>query len=136
MVAYSFRSRFIEPIIAGTKCQTIRGDRKSRHVQPGGQMQLYCGMRTRECQAIGVATCQHVVPIVIEPGASFIVIEGFAYSTWEELDQIARCDGFRDWTEMKRFWHDLYPDVREFKGVLIRWRDFVAATKVTSATDN
>ena len=30
MVAYSFKSRFAAPILAGTKAQTIRTDRKRR----------------------------------------------------------------------------------------------------------
>lgn len=39
MVAYSFRKRFGPPILAGTKAQTIRADRK-RHARPGEEVQL------------------------------------------------------------------------------------------------
>jgi hypothetical protein len=47
VVAYSFRQQFRPPILAGTKRQTIRADRK-RHARPGEQLQLYTGMRTRQ----------------------------------------------------------------------------------------
>jgi len=56
MVAYSFKAQFREPILAGTKRQTIRADRK-RHARLGEALQLYTGMRTRQCKLIGRATC-------------------------------------------------------------------------------
>ena len=48
MVAYSFKRRFREPILAGSKQQTIRADRK-RHARRGEALQLYTGMRTTQC---------------------------------------------------------------------------------------
>ncbi len=55
MVAYSFRSQFAEPILAGTKGGTIRAERRGRnlghrvvnggHAYPGEELQLYTGMR-------------------------------------------------------------------------------------------
>lgn len=62
MVAYSFRARFVVPIEAGTKRQTIRAPRK-RHAKPGEEMQLYTGMRTRACRLIRLATCLSVWPV-------------------------------------------------------------------------
>ena len=52
MVAYSFKKQFGPPILAGTKAQTIRADRK-RHVRSGELVQLYTGMRTRQCRRLG-----------------------------------------------------------------------------------
>jgi len=65
MVAYSFRARFREPILVGAKRQTIRADRK-RHARPGEQLQLYTGMRTRECAIIARALCSQVMPVRID----------------------------------------------------------------------
>jgi hypothetical protein len=48
MVAYSFNPIFVGPILAGTKRQTIRAERK-RHARPGEAMQLYTGMMRWWC---------------------------------------------------------------------------------------
>lgn len=78
MVAYSFKAQFVEPIRAGLglptepqirpKRQTIRADRK-RHARPGEELQLYRGMRTRQCFLIGRAACTEVTKIrIIDAG--------------------------------------------------------------------
>ena len=122
MVAYSFKQRFIEPIRAGTKCQTIRADRK-RHARPGEQLQLYSGMRTKHCQLIGRAECLSVWPVTLilreEHG---VVLENFR-ETYRNIDAFARADGFRDWAELAAFWSENHPGFEIFDGVLIRWGD-------------
>jgi hypothetical protein len=57
MVAYSFKERFAEPILNGTKGGTIRASRKGPlraatggHAKPGEELQLYTDMRTRNCR--------------------------------------------------------------------------------------
>jgi uncharacterized protein YqfB (UPF0267 family) len=64
MVAYSFKARFVEPILAGTKTQTIRADRK-RHARPGEDLQLYTAMRTKQCKLIRVARCTQIVSVML-----------------------------------------------------------------------
>lgn len=69
MVAYSFKRRFAEPILAGAKRQTIRADRR-RHARPGEELQLYTGMRTKSCRLIARRTCvdiQRVILVFREP---------------------------------------------------------------------
>jgi hypothetical protein len=39
MVAYSYKPRFEEPIIAGTKLHTMRGPRR-RHARPGDEIRI------------------------------------------------------------------------------------------------
>jgi hypothetical protein len=51
MVAYSFNKQFVPLIQSGHKRQTIRANRK-RHARVGETVQLYTGMRTRDCQKI------------------------------------------------------------------------------------
>ncbi len=51
MVAYSFDRRFVPAIVSGAKRQTIRAHR-ARHARPGETLQLYTGMRTRQCRKI------------------------------------------------------------------------------------
>ena len=54
MVAYSLKPRFIPPILSGAKRQTIRAISRRRHAIPGETLQLYTGMRTKQCRLIGV----------------------------------------------------------------------------------
>ena len=123
MVAYSFKRRFVGPIQSGSKCQTIRADRK-RHAIQGEELQLYTGMRTKACEMIGRAACINVAPIRIDVENGRIELEsGTALTTLAELDAFARIDGFEEWGEMRRFWEENHPDIRVFSGVLIRWCD-------------
>lgn len=128
MVAYSFKKQFAEPILAGTKRQTIRAERK-RHARPGEAVQLYTAMRTRHCKQIGIAVCTSVLDIQIEVEAGVIreMDTGVEIRTAPDLDDFARMDGFTDWQVMAAFWRDNHPDTPIFSGVLIRWQDFRAA---------
>ena len=140
MVAYSFQQMFRAPILAGTKRQTIRPDRKgcSRHAHPGDVMQLYTGMRTKYCRKIGDAICESVQSIRIQistycliqaPGLSLI-------SAPANLDKFARSDGFEDWAAMRAFWEKHHPGISVFSGNLIRWTGFKTAhTPETDAAE-
>lgn len=138
MVSYSFRPRFVAPIQAGTKRQTIRAVRtgRSRHARPGEELQLYTGMRTRQCKLIGKAICKMVTPISIHIPEGMIKLtapEGTCFDgvapqgmvtqlilQRQQLDDFAALDGFRDWSDMREFWMDTH-DADEFEGVMITW---------------
>lgn len=128
MVAYSFKTRFAAPILAGTKRQTIRADRK-RHARPGEELQLYTGMRTKHCKLIGRAACVGVYPITIGLDAPLIgethiqIRRGdLTESFWGgSLDGFARWDGFKDWADMRAFWKAEHPGADKFQGMLITW---------------
>lgn len=123
MVAYSFKGRFAEPILSGTKRQTIRADRK-RHARPGEELQLYTGMRTRSCRLIGRAICLAVSPVRLGFGKDPFVEVHHHTAAWpSELDLFARSDGFSDWRDMAAFWTAEHPDAAIFSGVLIQWGD-------------
>ncbi len=107
MVAYSFKRRFVEPILAGTKRQTIRAERK-RHARPGEELQLYTGMRTKHCKLIARVMCVGIRPITL------VLAEDLP-------DTFAQRDGFASWDAMKEFWRKEHPGVEEFHGVLIMW---------------
>ena len=152
MVAYSFKERFVGAIMAGLewspdltlptfdgpltpKRQTIRALGRRRHARPGDQLQLYVGLRTKQCRLIGRARCVrtreiligfrreriHIGPAPDVPRTSIIESEG--------LLAFARKDGFRSWSEMKRFWAETHNEGRKrktlppsrFIGVLIEW---------------
>lgn len=151
MVAYSFKRRFVNPILVGLgldpieadragiepKRQTIRAIGKRRHARPDEIVQLYHGMRTRQCFMIGSALCSSVEPIdvylksdVIRVGAldrpdapvrSYTAANGASGM----LDAFARADGFGDWGEMKEFWREEHGDLARlgpWTGLLIKWR--------------
>jgi hypothetical protein len=125
MVAYSFQKRFAEPILAGTKAQTIRADRK-RHARPGEEVQLYIGMRTKHCRLLGRSTCVAVEPIMLDfRGSGVIKIGGTVLFSDSRMQEFARSDGFKSWEAMKGFWADVH-DVDVFEGILIRWRPLEA----------
>lgn len=141
MVAYSFKTRFAPPILAGTKRQTIRADRK-RHARPGEELQLYTGMRTRHCKLIGKAIVEKVIPVTLQmveriPGRAGV--EGvtwyhptgpvFCSPLWaKEMNKFARDDGFKNWAEMKAFWAEAHPGLDVFEGVLIQWGALLTVT--------
>lgn len=125
VVAYSFKQRFVDPIRAGTKAQTIRAPRK-RHAHPGEEVQLYYAQRTRNCSLIGVVRCISTPAIVMEfmphTAGDFVEIGDVGTIAGPALDQFAKLDGFIDWIELRQFWEDEHPGVDQFAGVLIRWR--------------
>lgn len=125
MVAYSFKPRFAPAISAGIKKQTIRADRK-RHVRDDETMQLYTGMRTRQCRLIGTALCKSIWPIRLHFDPPTIVTVGTTTTTRTGLDSFARRDGFESWDEMSEFWRTVH-GAGPFTGVLIEWMMFERA---------
>lgn len=134
MVAYSFKKQFGPPILAGTKAQTIRADRK-RHARPGEFVQLFTGMRTRQCRRLGESRCVEVLPVRMvfsKRGAAELMQVGERYLvTSSQMDAFARADGFADLEAMARFWWAEHPpeggNVLTFEGILIRWQPLVPA---------
>jgi hypothetical protein len=124
MVAYSFKRQFVRPILDGTKRQTIRADRR-RHARPGEELQLYTGMRTKECRLICRARCLDVLPIFIafrkRARTDWVRVGGKKLDRPSELDAFARHDGFKDWGELREFWRTNHPGVCDFRGVMITW---------------
>lgn len=121
MVAYSFKRRFCDDVAEGRKRQTIRGER-ARHARPGERVQLFFGMRTRQCRKLRAdPLCTAVVPvwIVVKEGgtASVSVDDGPMQPVSTEF---AQADGFADPDDFTRFWRETH-GVGSFVGVLIRW---------------
>ncbi len=140
MVAYSFNRRFVTPIQVGLgqqqkiegaagyrpKRQTIRANGKRGHAREGDVLQLYCGMRTRQCFKIGEARCTAVLSITIRfpkpyRPHSTVRLPGNGIVLARDLDAFAVSDGFEDWAALREFWRENHPGVTDFSGVLIRW---------------
>lgn len=137
MVAYSFKRRFVERIKVGLssvrlswdpepKRQTIRAIGKRRHARQGEALQLYHGMRSRDCFKIGDALCTGVRKIRIFVAEGRIIVgDDPAIVSSAGLDDFARRDGFDSWSDMQQFWGDEHGDslkrVGPFTGILVEW---------------
>lgn len=122
MPAFSFKKQFVEPIRAGTKCHTIRGERvdERKPAKPGDHLSLFCGMRTKGCFRIleGTVTCSRVESIEINAKTTGMVTVDGVPLTYDEREQLAIADGFSGWDAMLHFWTGRLP----FKGYIIHWR--------------
>lgn len=134
MVAYSFKSRFVDPIRVGLssvslsfdcapKLQTIRALGKRRHARPGETLQLYTAMRTRQCEKIGEARCISVkqITINIPKDDAWLLVRIGRAEAFEAGDDFAIADGFKDIEDMWSFWCQNHPHAGVFVGVLIKW---------------
>ncbi|ESY48991.1 MULTISPECIES: hypothetical protein [unclassified Mesorhizobium] len=143
MVAYSFKPMFAPQVSGLTKLHTVRADRK-RHARPGEAVQLYQGMRTRNCVKLvdPDPVCVRVRPIAIlttpllEDFIASIVIGGRSLHR-DEIEAFATADGFGiehvdDWRwlrigregsarwNMGAFWEAEH-GAGLFEGQLIEW---------------
>lgn len=121
MVAYSYKKRFVAPIEAGLKRQTMRNERK-RHARPGEEMQNYYAMRTKQCRLLCKPTCRAVTPVRLNFRRDTVKIEGRPHITGKfNLDAFAALDGFANWNELKAFWREEHASMTSWSGVLIEW---------------
>lgn len=124
MVAYSFQRRFVTPILAGRKRQTVRQVGKRRHATDGETIQIYTGMRTKSCRLLGLAVCASVMPIAFDSAEQRITIRDTIYEMRADLETFAESDGFASVEEMFAFFA-ANGNPPQWSGVLITWRDFV-----------
>jgi hypothetical protein len=123
MVAYNFHPKFVNPIVAYRKRRTVRQNGKRRHARPGEFLQLYTGMRTRNCKKIieSDVICVEVAEISIEVAVDQIdriCVNGTTIA--DTIEEFARDDGFSGARSMHKFWLSAFgPGV--FEGTLICW---------------
>lgn len=132
MVALSFKGQFAAPILAGTKRQTVRVQRK-RPPRAGEPIQLYVGMRTKHCRKIMPdPICTEVCLIMITVDADHPeLIAGITFDNRTHLgnvaiERFAVADGFAasEGTSARRamgkFWMR-HHGAGQFIGHVIRW---------------
>lgn len=118
MVAFNFKSQFADDVESGRKRQTIR--QKSR-CRPGDALQLYTGMRTKNCRKLREAMCTEVVPIIIDRdahGRLRVILDGWDLRG-SRLDDLIKADGFARRMDMRDFFSEQYG--LPFSGFLTRW---------------
>ena len=139
MVAYSFKARFADSILAGSKAQTIRAMGRRRHARLGDELQLYTGMRTKHCRLIARPTCESVTPVRLTFSRAFgplsFWIDGVLLGC-DAMERFARADGFGGETapiavlDMTAFWfaaHGRGVDEIDFSGFVIAWQPIASA---------
>ena len=106
MTAINFQKRFKPMILNGSKTHTIRRRRKHT-IKSGDQLQLYTGMRTKQCELIKETKCTDVIPIIITPNTGIVSIDRFILSD-KALEEFAISDGFPSVQEFFEFFR-IYP---------------------------
>jgi hypothetical protein len=124
MPSLSFQQQFVPGIYAmlskdyasrtkvKPKTTTIRAMRK-RPFKKGDRLFLFSGLRTKQCKRLGEAICKKIEMIGIEEAASglFIVTVNGEMITEEEINCLARHDGFKTGAEMIKWFckHHRFP---------------------------
>lgn len=115
MGLYGFKTQFVAPIMAGEKTHTIRATRANPD-KPGNTLHLYTGLRHKGARLLMRPKCSRVETISINEWG-VIVVDNITL-VHDEMEQLARRDGFADYAEMMKFWEGRLP----FKGHIIHWR--------------
>jgi hypothetical protein len=126
MGLYNFQPRFVPFIKSGNKTHTIRAMRKHPD-EPGNQMYLYTGLRTKKAKLLIEATCVKTEIIEITETQA-VKIDGYVLDDYEK-DLLAKRDGFENFVEMMKFWDGRLP----FLGQIIHWRCETNGSKQNSA---
>lgn len=107
MPALGFKKQFTKPIRDGLKHTTIRVERKKNPIRVGDILHMYTGMRTKQCEKIGVYRCTSVRPIVIYPKDKFITLDGYPCSKLS-IQDIVHTDGFSNIADFFAFFDENY----------------------------
>lgn len=119
MTVLMFKKRFVAPIQAGIKRQTIRPKRK-RPIKTGEALSLrYWEDKAYRSPQIEFGTGVALGTIDITVLESGIVLGDGSTAVVTDIDAFARSDGFANWADMKEFFTYGMP----FSGDLIQWED-------------
>jgi hypothetical protein len=134
MVALNFMKRFASDVERGIKLRTFRLDGKRRPPRAGETLQLYTGMRTKSCRLLATAPCTYVQPCILRVGRKQAWGVSLCRDTagggraveridsFHALDDFAKLDGFRNWSELVAFFAPRADGAGQVKGQLIHWR--------------
>lgn len=119
MVLYGFKQQFAAKVEDGSKPHTIRNLRKNGHAKPGDLLQLYSGLRTKDCRKLldPDPVCWETFPIWIEAQNMAVLLgDRQDWLSDGEIEALAIADGF---DSVKEFF-DFFPADNE--KILICWQ--------------
>jgi len=125
MAAINFQAQFADSILRGEKRQTIRKRGKSKPPSVGDTLQLYAGMRNAAkfmhvvCSSVEQINIMAEQGLVTMPRANFLGVATWNELTPDEIDDLARADGFSDAVAFFAFFREQYGS--SFSGYLIKW---------------
>lgn len=111
MVLYGFKGEFAPLVASGQKVHTIRDLRKGdRHARPGDRLQLYSGLRTKNCVKLldPDPICWQVLDIDVFPGARTVCINKY-FLALHEIDWLIAGDGFKSAADFWKFFSEDRP---------------------------
>lgn len=118
MPALNYKAQFASMIERGLKRSTIRAPRKDgRNPKPGQTLYHYTGMRTKQCRMRAETICRSVRLIYITRFGDLRIET--RWSSIYLLNDVARKDGFKDWSELISFFRTTHG--LPFTGLLIEW---------------
>lgn len=123
---FNFQRQFADRVERGDKRQTIRGQRADgRRPQPGDQVKLYTGLRTRQTRLLRngtVVRCRAVrIDFAANGGNGEMVIDGQQLQL-HERQAFAVADGFDSWQAMLAWFKDQYGGGRVvWDGFCVEW---------------
>jgi AraC-like DNA-binding protein len=117
MTAYNFKAQFADDVESGRKKMTIRARRKDGHIpRSGGNLQLYYGMRTKQCRKLRDAICEFTQEVRMTDAG--MKVNGVALHP-NRILQIAKADGFDSIESFREFFRKEHGF--PFLGDLITW---------------
>lgn len=123
----NFLPRFAEAVKTGAKRQTIRKRGKQKPPEVGDALMLYTGLRTLNSRALRTATVTSVECITISCATRYVAIArpaasgvlAFSPLNEEEVEQLARDDGFYNADEFFRFFQEVHGG--GLAGYVLKW---------------
>ena len=114
MPILSFKSRFVEAVLNGSKLNTIRANKGDRWAV-GSKIQFYKD-NPRNVSAnpyqFGLGVVSEILPISVYPSKNKVLVAGLPVV---DLESFAQADGFANWADMVKF----FPI--DFHGSIIFW---------------
>lgn len=122
MTAYNFMDWIAPKVLDGSKLHTVRANGKRRHAKAGDLLQLYTGMRTKNCRLLKEVECVGAWPVHLPCSAKYgpmiWSINGRPMDT-DTMFDFAVGDGFADVFDMTEW--VLKTHGQDFHGTLIAW---------------
>jgi type II secretory pathway component PulK len=119
MPSLNFKPRFAAQVTEGSKPHTIRAWRK-KPFQAGDNLSFFTGMRTKQCRRLRPNTpCIAATPIKLNTAHQTVFL-GSRRLTRNEVDELARKDGFDTTADFWKFFQETHG--RIVRGQLIAWR--------------
>lgn len=119
MTALNFQKQFAQKVADGKKTHTIRKKRKNP-IKKGDLLQLYTGMRTKQCKYIADRFCIEVQSIIIDRTNDKVII-GDVHLNENEIKQLAIEDGFENSNQFFFFFRAIPDEVLDKDMVIIHW---------------